>query len=280
MKAVKIITVFLASIFIVIALTNNSSQHGDNPAVNTVTADSLPHVVSESALSVVERVEPAEPPVATFSIVAFDPNTEELGIAVQSKVVSVGSVVSWAKAGIGAIATQSYANTAYGPDGLKLLEKGLDPNEVIKKLTQADKDAKLRQIGIVDANGKVANFTGSGCNGWAGDRMGKYYTVQGNILTSKEVIEEMAKAFEAAGGELGARLIAALKAGQAAGGDKRGRQSAALLVVREGWGYGGYNDRYRDIRVDDHNEPIKELARIYEIHKQVFPQPRLTNEKK
>ena len=218
--------------------------------------------------------------VATFSIVAFDPNTKELGIAVQSKVVSVGSVVPWAKAGIGAIATQSYANTKYGPDGLKYLEQGLDPNEVIKKLTANDPQAASRQVGIVDANGRVATFTGDKCNSWAGGRKGKYYTVQGNILTGPEVIDEMAKAFEKTKGELSARLIAVLEAGQAAGGDKRGRQSAALLVVREGWGYGGYNDRYRDIRVDDNPEPIKELSRIYEIYKAVFPQPELTDEKK
>jgi uncharacterized Ntn-hydrolase superfamily protein len=260
MKTLKAVTIVLACIFALFALTGNLFQCCEYVAANNVT------------------IEPS-PPVATFSIVAYDPNTQELGIAVQSKVVSVGSVVTWAEAGIGAIATQSYANTSYGPDGLSLLEKGLDPNEVITKLTQADKDAQLRQIGIVDANGRVANFTGSGCNSWAGDRMGKCYTVQGNILTGPEVVDEMARAFEAAQGELGARLIAALKAGQAAGGDKRGRQSAALLVVHEGWGYGGYNDRYRDIRVDDHPEPIKELARIYEIHKQVFPKPKLTGEK-
>jgi uncharacterized Ntn-hydrolase superfamily protein len=219
------------------------------------------------------------PTVATFSIVAYDPNTKEIGIAVQSKVVSVGSVVPWAKAGVGAIATQSYANTAYGPKGLKLLEQGLDPNEVIKKLTAGDAEAPSRQIGIVDANGRVATFTGDKCNSWAGGRKGKFYTVQGNILTGPEVIDEMAKAFENTKGELSLRLIAALEAGQAAGGDKRGKQSAALFVVHEGWGYGGYNDRYRDIRVDDNPEPIKELRRIYEIYKQVFPQPS-TDEKK
>lgn len=219
------------------------------------------------------------PTVATFSIVAYDPNTQELGIAVQSKVVSVGSVVPWAKAGAGAIATQASANTSYGPEGLKLLEQGLDPNEVIKKLTAADKDAAHRQIGVVDAKGRVASFTGPKCNPWAGNKTGKYYTVQGNILTGPEVIEEMAKAFEESKGELGSRLIDALDAGQAAGGDKRGKQAAALYIVHEGWGYNG-NDRYRDIRVDDHPEPIKELRRIYEIHKQVFPPPKENREKK
>jgi uncharacterized Ntn-hydrolase superfamily protein len=216
-------------------------------------------------------------PVATFSIVAFDPNTKELGIAVQSKVISVGSIVPWAKGGVGAVATQSYANTQYGPEGLKLLEDGLDPNEVIKKLTAADPEAQSRQVGIVDATGMVATFTGEKCNSWAGGRTGKYYTVQGNILAGQGVVNGMAEAFEKTKGELGTRLISALEAGQAAGGDKRGRQSAALLLVREGWGYGGFNDRYRDLRVDDNPEPIKELRRIYEIHKQVFPQPKAGN---
>lgn len=213
-------------------------------------------------------------PVSTFSIVAFDPNTKELGIAVQSKVVAVGAIVPWARAGVGAIATQSYANTKYGPEGLKLLEQGLDPNEVIKKLTANDSLAPSRQVGIVDAAGRAATFTGNKCNSWAGGRKGKNYTVQGNILTGPEVVDAMAEAFEKAKGELGACLIAALEAGQAAGGDKRGRQSAALLIVREGWGYSGYNDRYRDLRVDDNPEPIKELGRIYELHKGVFPQPK------
>ena len=216
----------------------------------------------------------SQPIVATFSIVAFDPNTKEIGIAVQSRVVSVGSVVPWAKAGVGAIATQAAANTSYGPEGLKLLEQGLDPNEVIKRLTAADPQAATRQIGIVDANGRVATFTGPKCQNWAGGKTGKFYTVQGNILTGPEVVSEMAKAFENTKGELGDRLIAALEAGQAAGGDSRGKQSAALYIVHQGWGYARYNDRYRDIRVDDNPEPIKELRRIYDIYRKIFPQPR------
>jgi len=214
----------------------------------------------------------SEPIVATFSIVAFDPNTREIGIAVQSKFVAVGSVVPWAKGGVGAIATQAAANTSYGPEGLKLLEQGLDPNEVIKRLTSADPGAATRQIGIVDANGRVATFTGDKCNKWAGGKAGKYYCVQGNILTGPEVVNEMAKAFEKAKGDLGDRVITALDAGQAAGGDSRGKQSAALYIVRQGWGY-GRNDRYRDIRVDDNPEPIKELRRVYELHKSIFQQP-------
>lgn len=212
----------------------------------------------------------SEPIVATFSIVAFDPNTREIGIAVQSRVVSVGSIVPWAKGGVGAIATQAAANTSYGPEGLKLLEQGLDPNEVIRRLTAADPQAATRQIGVVDANGRVATFTGDKCNKWAGGKTGKYYTVQGNILTGPEVVSEMAKAFENANGDLGDRLIAALEAGQAAGGDSRGKQSAALYIVHQGWGYGG-NDRYRDIRVDDNPEPIKELRRVYDLHRKENP---------
>lgn len=264
MKTVRIFTFFIIATFILTLLSFNINQPWpakDNPAGEAVQLESLP-------------------PAATFSIVAFDPNTKELGIAVQSKFIAVGSVVPWAKAGVGAIATQSYANTKYGPESLKLLKQGLDPNEVIKKLTVGDKLAPSRQIGIVDATGRSATFTGDKCNSWAGGRKGRYYAVQGNILTGPDVVDAMAKGFEKAEGELGARLIAALAAGQAAGGDKRGKQSAALLVVREGWGYGGYNDRYRDLRVDDNPEPIKELGRIYEIHKGVFPQPKPADKKK
>jgi uncharacterized Ntn-hydrolase superfamily protein len=260
MKTVKIFSLFIIFTCISGLLTfyTNQDQLITKSSANGTKKDSIPSV-------------------ATFSIVAFDPNTKELGIAVQSKVISVGSIVPWAKAGVGAVATQSYANTKYGPDGLKLLEEGLDPNEVIKKLTAADPEVQSRPVGIVDATGRAATFTGEKCNGWAGGRTGKYYTVQGNILAGQGVVDGMAEAFEKSKGELGIRLISALDAGQAAGGDKRGRQSAALLLVREGWGYGGFNDRYRDLRVDDNPEPIKELRRIYEIHKQVFPQPSAGN---
>jgi uncharacterized Ntn-hydrolase superfamily protein len=255
MKLIKIFSIF---IFILFLLFFNPFQRVlhfiDNRKDVSIQTDSIPTV-------------------ETFSIVAFDPKTKELGIAVQSKFIAVGSVVPWAKAGVGAIATQAQANTNYGPEGLKLLEQGLDPDEVIKKLTAIDKLAQLRQIGIVDANGRSATFTGKHCPGWAGGLKGKNYTIQGNILTGPAVVNKMAKAFEETKAELGARLIAALKAGQAAGGDRRGKQAAALLIVREGWGYGGYNDRFRDLRVDDHPEPIKELGRIYEIHKNIFPQP-------
>ncbi len=220
----------------------------------------------------------AEPPrVATFSIVACDPQTGELGVAVQSRFLAVGAVVPWAKAGVGAVATQSLANTTYGPDGLKLLANGVAPAEVVKQLTEADREKNVRQLGIVNAAGKAATFTGGECNAWAGGRTGANFAAQGNILAGEAVVNAMAESFEksaASGKELAQRLIDALAAGQAAGGDKRGMQSAALLVVREGWGYAGLNDRYRDLRVDDHAEPIAELQRIYELHKRVFPQPR------
>jgi uncharacterized Ntn-hydrolase superfamily protein len=211
-----------------------------------------------------------EPPVATFSIVARDPATGELGIAVQSKFVAVGSVVPWAKAGVGAIATQSYANTTYGPRGLELLAKGAAPDEVLKELTAEDPQRERRQAGIVDAKGKSATFTGKDCLSWAGGLAEENVCVQGNILAGEAVTAAMLKAYKEAKGDLGDRLIAALQAGQEAGGDTRGKQSAALLIVRDGWGYGGFNDRYRDLRVDDHADPIVELRRVYDIHRGIF----------
>ena len=219
----------------------------------------------------------AEPPrVATFSIVARDPQTGELGVAVQSRFLAVGAVVPWAKAGVGAIATQSLANTAYGPDGLRLLAAGVAPEDAVKQLTDADPQRAVRQVGIVNAAGKTATFTGGECNSWAGGRTGANFAAPGNILAGEGVVAAMAESFEKSAGsgkELGQRLLDALKAGQAAGGDKRGMQSAALLLVREGWGYAGLNDRFRDLRVDDHAEPIVELQRIYDLHKRAFPEP-------
>ncbi len=211
------------------------------------------------------------PPVATFSIVARDPATGELGIAVQSKFIAVGAVVPWARAGVGAVATQAWANTTFGPKGLDLLEKGLAPQEVLDRLLADDAGREQRQVGIVDAKGHAATSTGKKCNAWAGGKTGEGFCCQGNILAGEEVVDSMARAFREAKGDLGDRLIAALEAGQRAGGDRRGMQSAALLVVREGWGYGEFDDRYRDLRVDDHESPIAELKRIYALHKQVFP---------
>lgn len=204
-------------------------------------------------------------PVATFSIVAYDPETKDLGVAVESKFFAVGSVVPWAKAGVGAIATQAFGNTTYGPKGLELLASGKTPAEVIEMLTSADEGKDRRQVGIVDAKGNAATYTGKSCNPWAGGKTGANYSAQGNILVGEKVVAAICEAFEKTKGELADRLLAALEAGQAAGGDSRGQQSAALIVVRERGGYAGFNDRYIDLRVDDNPEPIKELGRLLRI---------------
>ena len=214
-------------------------------------------------------------PVATFSIAACDPETGEVGVAVQSKFIAVGSVVPWARAGVGAVATQSFANVTYGPRGLKLLQEGKSPAEAIKLLTTDDLNREKRQVGIISADGSSAHYTGKECFSWAGGKSGKNFTAQGNILAGEEVITAMAESFTGSAGKapLAQRLIDALAAGQEAGGDRRGKQSAALLVVRKNWGYGGDNDRFRDLRVDDHEHPIRELERIYRIHRKIFPRP-------
>jgi len=204
--------------------------------------------------------------VSTFSIVAFDPETGDLGVAVQSKFFAVGRVVPFAAAGVGAVATQSYANTTYGPRGLEMLRDGRSPAAVVEALLADDDGRAQRQVGIVDATGSAANFTGDACLSWAGGRSGANYAAQGNILAGPQVVDAMASTFESADGDLASRLLVALAAGQAAGGDARGRQSAALLVVREGAGYGGYDDRYIDLRVEDHERPIEELSRLLDIH--------------
>ena len=208
----------------------------------------------------------AVPRPSTFSMVAFDPKTKDLGVAVESRFVSVGSVVPWAEAGVGAVATQSFANTAYGPRGLALLRKGLHPKDVIRKLMEKDDMAAQRQVGMVDARGRAASFTGAECFEWAGHIVGRNYACQGNILAGEGVVKGMARAFESTEGDLPVRLLAALHAGQKAGGDKRGQQSAALLVVRGHGGYGGLNDRWIDVRVDDHPAPIDELTRVFNIY--------------
>jgi uncharacterized Ntn-hydrolase superfamily protein len=197
--------------------------------------------------------------------VAYDPEKQEWGVAVASKYLAVGAVVPWAKAGAGAVATQSYVNTTYGSRGLELLAEGKSAAEVLKILTEADTNREVRQVGMVDSRGEVAVFTGAKCLAWAGSRTGKHYTCQGNLLTGEDVVAEMAKAFEAAKGPLAWRLMAALEAGEKAGGDRRGKQSAAILVVREKGGPGGFNDRAIDFRVDDHEKPVQELARILSL---------------
>lgn len=205
----------------------------------------------------------AQPHPSTFSIVAADPEAGEVGVAVASRFFAVGTVVPHARAGVGAVATQSFANTTYGPRGLELLERGLKAEETVAVLTRSDQGRAQRQVGVVAADGGSATFTGEECNAWAGGRSGPGYAVQGNILTGEAVVAAMERAWLASAGQpLAERLFAALSAGDAEGGDKRGRQSAALLVVREGAGYGGFTDRAIDLRVDDHPDPFGELERL------------------
>ncbi len=208
----------------------------------------------------------------TFSIVAFDPSAREWGVAVASKFLAAGSVVPWARAGAGAVATQAFANVTYGPRGLDLLESTA-AGEVVDRLIGSDEDRAQRQLGVVDRNGEAANYTGAECFDWAGARTGDGYTCQGNILTGPEVVDSMADAFEASSGDLADRLLAALAAGDGAGGDRRGRQSAGMLIVREGGGYLGDSDVALDLRVDDHRQPVDELARLLDIHRLLFPNP-------
>ena len=202
----------------------------------------------------------------TFSIVAYDPKNNEWGVAVQSKFVAVGSIVPYAKAKVGAIATQAYANTSYGPNGLALLEKGLTAEETIQRLIKDDEKKEERQVGIVDSFGNAASFTGSECFEWAGHIVGKNFSCQGNILVSEEVVKAMAKAFETTRGDLIEKFFAVLDAGQEAGGDRRGRESAAILIVKEKGAYDGGTDNYINIRVDEHPTPIKELKKVFEIY--------------
>jgi uncharacterized Ntn-hydrolase superfamily protein len=212
--------------------------------------------------------------VATFSIVGFDPETGSLGVAVQSKFLAVGAIVPWARAGVGAVATQAMANFNYGPRGLELMGRGETARETVEALISSDDEREHRQVGVVDAAGRAASFTGSECFAWAGGITGEYYAAQGNILVGRETVEALARTFENTPGELAGRLLAALDAGQRAGGDSRGKQSAALLVVRERGGYGGDNDRVVDLRVDDHPEPIRELIRLRSLHALYFGETR------
>ncbi len=208
----------------------------------------------------------APPRFGTFSIVAADPSTGEWGVAVQSRFIAVGAVVPWAKSRVGAVATQALANVRYGPEGLDLLRGGEGAAAVVEKLTRADPKREQRQVGIVDAKGHAAAFTGKECFDWAGHVVGEGYACQGNILFSKSVVEGMARAYETTPGDLPEKLLAALSAGQREGGDRRGMQSAALLVVREKGGYDEGSDRWVDIRVDDHPTPIEELKRVFKIY--------------
>ena len=210
-------------------------------------------------------------PVATYSICACDLDKGQWGVATQSKFLAVGSVVPWAAPHVGAIATQSYANPRYGPDGLELLRRGHSADEVVERLTSADDDREQRQLGVVDGEGRAATFTGEGCHAWAGGRTGDGYAAQGNILVSGATVDALAETFEATPGRpLAERLLDTLDAPEAAGGDSRGRQSAALLVVERDGGYAGLSDTLVDLRVDDHPDPLVELRRIYRIHDLLF----------
>jgi uncharacterized Ntn-hydrolase superfamily protein len=204
--------------------------------------------------------------MSTYSIVGADPEAGECGVAVQSKFLAVGAFVPWAKGGVGAVATQAFAEITYGNRGLDLLESGLSPQEVIDDLVGEDEMRKHRQAGIVAADGRSATFTGSECFEHATGIAGKNFAAQGNILTSPDVPEAMAKTFTTSDGNLAARLLAALAAGEKAGGEKRGMESAALLVVKPGGGYGGNNDRWLDLRVDHSDSPIEELGRLLDLH--------------
>jgi uncharacterized Ntn-hydrolase superfamily protein len=208
----------------------------------------------------------APPAPATFSIVAADSAAGEVGVAVASRFFAVGAVVPFAAAEVGAVATQAFANVSFGARGLDLLERGLEPDEVLRVLLRDDAGRERRQVGVVDASGRSATDTGEGCNAWAGGRTGPGYAVQGNILTGEEVVAAMERSFLASAGQpLAERLYRALAAGEAAGGDSRGKQSAALRVARAGAGYGGYTDQAIDIRVDDHLEPVQELGRLLDL---------------
>ena len=213
----------------------------------------------------------AEPIVATYSIVGCDLEAQQWGVAVQSKFLSVGSVVPWAEPDAGAIATQAYANPSYGPNGLALLREGLGATEVVERLTSEDDGRDERQLGVVDAHGGSASWTGPECNDWAGHRTGPGYAAQGNILVGEETVAALAKTYEESSQlPLVQRLIECLVAAQAAGGDRRGQQSASVLVVQRNGGYAGLSDTLVDLRVDDHERPIQELRRIYKLHQRLF----------
>jgi uncharacterized Ntn-hydrolase superfamily protein len=213
----------------------------------------------------------SEPPVATYSIAACDLEARQWGVAVQSKFLAVGSLCPFAEPEVGAIATQSFVNPRYGPDGLALLRGGLAAEEVVERLTAADAGRAQRQLGVVDGQGRAATFTGDECFDWAGGRTGDGYAAQGNILVSQATVDGLADTFELAAGQpLAHRLLACLDAAQAAGGDSRGQQSASLLVVEKDAGYAGLSDIVVDLRVDDHERPLEELRRIRGVHEQLF----------
>ena len=199
---------------------------------------------------------------------ACDLEAQQWGVAVQSKFLAVGSIVPWAEPHVGAVATQAHANPRYGPEGLALLRAGAPADEVVSRLTEADEGRLERQLGIVDGEGRAASYTGAECNAWAGHRIGIGYAAQGNILVSAETVDALAETFDAtAGRPLAERLLDCLDAAQAAGGDSRGQQSAALLVVGPAQGYAGLSDAVVDLRIDDHQRPLEELRRLFDVHR-------------
>jgi len=208
--------------------------------------------------------------IATYSIAACDLDAGQWGVATQSKFLAVGSVVPWAEPHVGAIATQAYANPRYGPEGLSLLREGLSAEEVVQRLTAADEGRDQRQLGIVDREGRSASFTGAECLDWAGGRTGPCYAAQGNILVSAATVDAIAETFESSKGTLAERLLDCLDAAQAAGGDRRGQQSAALLVVEQDGGYAKLSDTIVELRVEDHELPLEELRRLYRLHEALF----------
>ena len=211
------------------------------------------------------------PPVATYSLCACDLAAGQWGVATQSKFLAVGSVVPWAEPHVGAIATQAYANPRYGPEGLALLREDLSAEDVVDRLTSADDERAHRQLGVVDAAGRAATYTGDDCLAWAGGRTGEGYAAQGNILVSGATVDALAETFESSAGKpLAERLLDSLDAAEAAGGDSRGRQSAALIVVERDGGYASLSDVLVDLRVDDHPDPLVELRRIYRMHDALF----------
>ena len=206
----------------------------------------------------------------TFSIVAYDPDENSWGVAVASKFLAAGALVSWAQGGVGAVATQAFVRVPNGADGLALLAQGKSAQECLTELLKSDSKADKRQFALVDMNGNVAAHTGASCHDWAGHKLGTHFSVQGNILTGSDVLDAMSDAYVNATGELADRLVMALQAGERAGGDKRGKQAAGVLVAKPNGGYGGDNDRYLDLRVDDDEQPVKKLRQLVETHHLFF----------
>lgn len=231
------------------------------------------HILPESVLPTPADA-PCYEPGVTFSIVAASPETGEVGVAVQSKFLACAALVSWARGGVGAVATQSFAEVTFGPRGLDLLEEGADPQWALDRLLEGDEQRGQRQVGIVTADGRAASFTGAECFEYAASVVGENHACQGNILASDRVVPAMSEAFLGTDGPFPERLVEALRAAQGQGGDRRGQEAAGLYVAKPGGGYGGNHDRYVDLRVDHHPDPIEELARILDLHRLYFERPR------